>query len=169
MVMPEVTRARPPRVAGEREMLNRWLDFHRATLLWKCQGLSAEQLRTRSCAPSTLTLLGLVRHMTDVEHGWFSDFAGLGYQGRYETEQNPDGSFDDIAEADPVEAVAAFEAECENSRQLAADCSLDDTYIDERGNTFSLRWIYVHMIEEYARHNGHADIIRERIDGVVGD
>src|SRR5215468_5911283 len=135
MLMPEVTRVRAPRTGGERESLDGWLDFHRSTLLWKCQGLSAEQLRSRACPPSSLSLLGLVRHMTDVEHGWFSDFAGLGYQGRYETEENPEGSFNDIAEADPAEAVAAFEAECETSRRLVAERSLDETYTDERGRT----------------------------------
>ena len=169
MPVPEVTRIDPSRVAGERESLEEWLDYHRATLLWKCAGLSDEQLARRSCSPSTLSLLGLVRHMTEVESGWFSDFAGLGYHHPYSSPDNRDGDFDDVDAAAAAADIAAFQAECEKSRQVVATFALDDTYTDERDRTFSLRWIYQHMIEEYARHNGHADLLRERIDGVVGD
>ncbi|HEX6501257.1 MAG TPA: DinB family protein [Micromonosporaceae bacterium] len=168
MTAPDVTRPRPPLIAGEREMLDAWLDFHRATLVHKCAGLTVEQLRERACPPSSLSLLGLVRHMTDVERGWFTGFAGGDRTKRYSSPDNPDGDFDDVDGADPQEAFAAFAEECDTSRSLVAGRDLDETYVHWRGEEISLRWIYVHMIEEYARHNGHADLLRERIDGTVG-
>lgn len=150
-------------------MLDAWLDYQRATLLLKCQGLSQEQLKLRSAEPSTLSLLGLLRHMTEVENGWFGGFGGARKPPRYYSEERPDDDFDDLDGAGAAGVVSAYLAECENSRRLAAGRGLDETFVHWRGETTSLRWIYVHMIEEYARHNGHADIIRERIDGTVGD
>ncbi len=171
-IAPEVSRTGPPLVNGERASLDAWLDYHRATLLWKCQGLTAEQLCQRAVSPSTLTLLGLVRHMAEVERGWFRHLAGgqpdLG--DRFCSDEYPDGDFD---LAEPAGAEADFEAfgqECALAREAAAARALDDTFVSPRsGKTFDLRWIYTHMIEEYARHNGHADILREQIDGVTGD
>ncbi len=169
MVVSEIVRPQAPYVGGEREMLESYLDFQRATLLWKCQGLSSEQLKLRSAEPSTLSLLGLVRHMTEVENGWFGGFSGALKPPRYFTDDNVDGEFDDVEGADADADVAIYLAECEDSRRAAAGRGLDETFVSRRGNEISLRWIYLHMIEEYARHNGHADIIRERIDGVKGD
>jgi uncharacterized damage-inducible protein DinB len=169
---PEVTRTEPPTVADERKSLETWLDFHRDTLLQKCQALSGEQLVRRAVQPSSLSLLGLVRHMAEVERAWFRlRFAGqseLGYL--YCSDEHPDGEFD-FAEPDGAEAdFAVFRQECELARAAAAGHSLDETFIHLRtGETFDLRWVYTHMIEEYARHNGHADILREQIDGVTGD
>jgi Protein of unknown function (DUF664) len=169
---PEVPRTEPPTVAGEREALETWLDYHRETLLFKCQGLTGEQLVSRAIAPSGLTLLGLVRHMAEVERWWFrrlfADQADLG--DLYCSKEYPDGEFD-LAKADGAEAdIATFTEECELARQSAAGRSLDDTFRHGRaGNEFDLRWVYIHMIEEYARHNGHADILREQIDGTTGD
>jgi hypothetical protein len=168
---PEIVRADPPTVAGERQSLDSWLDYHRATLLYKCQGLTGDQLAERAVAPSSLSLLGLVRHMAEVERAWFRRrFAGrseLGYL--YCSDEYPDGDFD-FAEPGGAEAdFATFTGECELSRQAAAGRSLDDTFRHPRGESIDLRWVYVHMIEEYARHNGHADILREQIDGVTGD
>ena len=168
---PEVPRTEPPTVAGERVALETWLDYHRQTLLFKCQGLSGEQLTRRAVAPSSLSLLGLVRHMAEVERGWFrrrfDGQADAGYL--YCSEEFPDGEFD-FAEAEGAEAdLATFREECELARRAAAGRSLDDTFIHPRGEKMDLRWVYVHMIEEYARHNGHADILREQIDGVTGD
>jgi uncharacterized damage-inducible protein DinB len=168
MIAPEVTRTDPPFVAGEREMLESWLDFHRATLLWKCAGLDDAQLRQRACPPSTLSLLGLVRHMNEVENGWFGRFVGEG-EPVYSTDDWPDADLDDLDKADPAEDFAAFERQCARSRERAAGHGLDETFTGRRGHVISLRWIYVHMIEEYARHNGHADLIRETIDGTTGD
>jgi len=168
MVDIDATRTDPPQVAPEREQLETWLDYHRATLLMKCAGLTDEQLRMRSAEPSTLSLLGLVRHMTDVESGWFSDFVGE-FRPRYWSREHRDADFDEVDDADVEQAFAWYAEECDKSRAAAARHRLDDTYTDERGRTFDLRWLYLHMIEEYARHNGHADLIRERIDGAVGD
>lgn len=152
-------------------MLEGWLDFHRQTLLLKCAGLTAEQLRTASVQPSSLTLLGLLRHMAEVERWWFRmNFAGERLDDLYNTEASPDGDFDDLADADPEAAVATLHAEVELARAAAAARALDETFVSLSGQRkeLNLRWVYVHMIEEYARHNGHADLIRERIDGVTG-
>jgi uncharacterized damage-inducible protein DinB len=170
---PEVTRPTVPRVADERTMLKAWLDFHRQTLLMKCTGLSAEQLKRRSVAPSTLTLHGLVRHMAEVEREWFRiGFAGQAISTLYSTEAWPNADFDDLATADPATDFATFAEEIRLARAVTVGRSLDDTFVARRGSrqgmTISLRWIYVHMIEEYARHNGHADLLRECIDGVTG-
>jgi uncharacterized damage-inducible protein DinB len=166
---PEVTRTEPPSVNGERESLEAWLEYHRQTLLWKCQGLTGEQLCQRAVSPSAMSLLGLVRHMADVERGWFREMAGgEPEQHLYYSEEQPDGDFE-LADPAGAEAdFAVFARECEGARAAVAGRSLDDRF---RGRTreYDLRWIYTHMIEEYARHNGHADILREQIDGATGD
>ena len=109
VIAPEVTRTDPPYVAGEREMLESWLDFHRATLLWKCAGLTDEQLKQRACQPSTLSLLGLVRHMTEVEHSWFGRVVGEPGPWIYATEEWPDADFDDLDNADTAPYAAMTE------------------------------------------------------------
>jgi uncharacterized damage-inducible protein DinB len=151
-------------------MLEAWLDFHRQTLLMKCTGLSAEQLKLRSAAPSTLTLHGLVRHMAEVEREWFRIyFAGQAIGNLYSTEACPTADFDDIESADPATDFTTFAEEVRLARAMTVGRTLDDTFVHpRRGMTINLRWVYVHMIEEYARHNGHADLLRERIDGVTG-
>jgi uncharacterized damage-inducible protein DinB len=163
-------RTEPPLEAGEREMLTAWLEYHRATLAWKCEGLTDDRLRERAVPPSTLSLLGLVRHMAEVERSWFQRvLGGEDAPFRFFTETNLDGEFDDVDTADVGEAFAAWRGDCEQARQLvAATASLDVTG-ERRGERFSLRWILIHMIEEYARHNGHADLLRQRIDGAVGE
>ncbi|WP_262281432.1 DinB family protein [Micromonospora sp. MA102] len=171
---PEIDRSHEPYVGDERTMLEGWLDYHRDTLLHKCAGLTAEQLRTASVEPSTLTLLGLVRHLADVERWWFRiRAAGQDLPGLYAGDEDPDADLNAVADADPEAAFATFRAEVEAARGAVADLPLDHTFArtrrDGRGDEMNLRWVYVHMIEEYARHNGHADLIRERIDGVTGD
>ena len=168
----------PPRVdasrlSDEKQALDEWVDFHRATLLMKCEGLSSEQLKTRSVEPSALTLLGLVRHMSDVERGWFRRHAAReNLEFRYSTDEEPDADFLNVDTADASADLAHFVAECQLSREATATLSLDEV-VPSRGHhperTRNIRWIYLHMIEEYARHNGHADLLRERIDGVTGD
>ncbi len=164
-------RTDPPHVADERTSLEAWLDYHRATLLWKCEGLTPEQLAERSAEPSTMSLLGLVRHMAEVERGWFRQFvAGEDVPDIYCSEQSPDGDFDDVDAAGAEEDFAIFRGEIEVARVVAARYELD--HVTRRGRRdfdIDFRWVYVHMIEEYARHNGHADLIRERIDGTIGD
>ncbi|WP_345551370.1 DinB family protein [Streptomyces lannensis] len=164
----------PPAHADERAMLEAWLDFHRATLTLKCSGLTDSQLRLASAAPSSMTLLGLVQHMAEVERNWFQRvFAGLQVPPVF-GEGNGDG-FSVQPDQGLAEATAVWQAEIAHGRELVADALLDDSgslpeqeahHVGDQG--VSLRWIMVHMIEEYARHNGHADLIRERIDGVTG-
>ncbi len=165
-----LARRDPPNIADERTMLDAWLDFHRATLLWKCDGLNDDQLRSRSVPPSTLSLLGLVRHMAEVERHWFRRaLVGEDAPPLYYSDDNEDGDFDDVDGADVAVDLAVYRAEVDRCRVLAAEHALDDIGRRQRhGQDVSLRWIYVHMVEEYARHNGHADFLRERIDGVTG-
>jgi uncharacterized damage-inducible protein DinB len=167
-----VTRIDPPYVADERPMLEAWLEYHRATLAMKCDGLSAEQLRRRAVPPSSLSLLGLVRHIAEVERSWFRrTLTGEEAAPLYYSDADPDGDFDRVDDADPAEAFATWHAECDHARELLAAVPTLDALGTRRrqGKLVSLRWILVHMIEEYARHNGHADLLRERIDGAVGD
>lgn len=166
-------RARPAQSAGEREMLAGWLEHHRGILIWKCEDLTAEQLRQRAVSPSTLSLLGLVRHMAEVERGWFQQvFLGENVPDLYDRSADEDADFNDVDQADPAGAFHAFERECAMSRQVvvqAASLDVLSKQASERtGQPWSLRWIVTHMIEEYARHNGHADLIRERVDGSTG-
>lgn len=169
---PDVVRPEPPNTAGEREMLEVWLDYERATLLTKCAGLSADQLKLRTTDPSSMSLLGLVRHMAEVERSWFrrrvdhQDDLEFIYCGP----GNWDGEFDDIDTADAEADFVTYGREVEDARRVAAGHALDETFFHARDKVeMNVRWVYVHMIEEYARHNGHADLLRERIDGATGD
>jgi len=153
-------------------MLDGWLDFHRDTLLRKCAGLTTEELKTRSCAPSTLTLLGLVRHMAEVESWFNNDLADGPVEPIFYTDEDPDGDFDNLDEAVPADDVATYRQTVARSRAFCASHEdLDEVCSTSRrsGRGITLRWVYLHMIEEYARHNGHADLLRERIDGATGD
>jgi uncharacterized damage-inducible protein DinB len=168
---PKINRDDPPRVGDERTLLDAWLDFHRQTLLWKCAGLTAGELAARSAEPSALSLLGLVRHMAEVERGWFRHGFGRDPVGPlYCREERPEADFDEVDPRDAERDIATFRQEVGLARAAADGHSLDETFFQERrGSEVSLRWIYLHMIEEYARHNGHADLLRERIDGATGD
>ncbi len=166
---PSQFRTDPPRIADERAMYEAWLDFHRGTLLWKCAGLPDDQLKAAAVSPSSLTLLGLVRHMAEVERSWFrTRAAGFSLPDLYCSEGDEDGDFDNVADADVDQDIATFKAECLAADEAARTLSLDHSF-DGRHGPISLRWVYVHMIEEYARHNGHADLLRESIDGATGD
>ena len=169
---PGVERVDPPDVAHERQMLDGWLEFHRATLLTKCAGLTAGQLRRRAAPPSTLSLLGLVRHLAEVERSWFQRrVAGRDVDFLYcDLESNPDGDFDDVDTADAQADFAVYDREVAAARAVAAGRSLDETFFhSHRQVDLSVRWLYLHMIEEYARHNGHADFLRQGVDGATGD
>ena len=161
-------RPRPPFVGDERAVLDGWLDFHRATLLWKCEGLTLDQLKRAPVPTSTLTLLGLVRHLTEVERGWFLPFLGEQVPDLYCSEDNPDGDFDDVPDADAAGDLARYGEVVDAISGLLAHRPLDEVEVDE-GNSYNLRWIMTHLIEEYARHNGHADLLREAIDGRTGE
>jgi len=151
-------------------MLEGWLDWHRQTLLTKCAGLTAEQLKQRAVEPSTLSLLGLLRHMAEVERSWFRIHAAAEDVPRlYCSDTNEDGDFDDVPTANAEADHTAYLAEIESCRKTAASLSLDHEFISKRRTVISVRWVYLHMIQEYARHNGHADLLRERTDGQTGD
>jgi uncharacterized damage-inducible protein DinB len=163
-------RQEPSYLLGEREMLEAWLEYHRTTLLIKCEGLSDAQRKSRPVSTSTLSLHGLVRHMAEVERSWFrrtllreSDAPSIWYDPAIE-----DSEIVPLDGAEWQADLAVWKAECQASRSAASPLPLDATGL-RHGEPCSLRWIYVHMIEEYARHNGHADLIRELIDGSVGD
>jgi uncharacterized damage-inducible protein DinB len=164
-------RIEPPQDGlGERDMLEGWLEFHRATLLLKTEGLDDAARKARPVATSNLSLHGLVRHMAEVERGWFRKvleqdpaatyrWATEGVEDDSELVPLDDANFDDD--------LAAWQEDCTHSRRVAAAHSLDDAGVRD-GHPCTLRWIYAHMVEEYARHNGHADLIREMVDGAVG-
>lgn len=167
---PAVDRGDFPRSGDERASLETFLDFHRNTLLLKCSGLNGEQLASKPLPSTTLTLLGLVRHLAENERWWFrrrfdhNDTLG----DIYCSEDYPDGDFD-LGDADSAEAdFAVYAREVELARQTAAGRHLDEEFPGKTGN-LTLRWVYLHMLEEYTRHNGHADLLREAIDGVTGE
>ena len=168
--MDDNTRTEPSRVAGERDSLTGFLDYQRETLMMKCAGLSAGQLRERAVAPSGMSLLGLVRHLADVERSWFRNVLnGEGvpsYWGRL-----PDGDFAEFSVdgADPDEAFAVWREACARSRAIVDAAPSLDVLGHHGEEEFSLRYVLTHMIEEYARHNGHADLLRENIDGSTGE
>ncbi|XVV07444.1 DinB family protein [Actinosynnema sp. CA-248983] len=163
-------RVDPPGRGDEREVLLGFLRWQRGTLELKCAGLSAAQLASRAAEPSSMSLLGLVRHMADVERGWFRRFLA-GEDAPWHFPGEPDEAFDG-AVGDPevvAEAWSVWRAEVEFAdRFVAAAPDLDVCGDDPWRGPLSLRWVLVHMVEEYARHNGHADLLRERIDGAVG-
>ena len=159
--------ADPPFTAPERAMLESWLEFHRATLLLTCDGLSDEQRKCRPVPTSLMSLHGLVRHMADVERNWFRRALGQpGAPAIFLSEETRDADWAPLEHADWAGDLGVWQAECEHSRRAAAAYALTDLGRAYRGGQraeFSLRWIYHHMIEEYARHNGHADLLRELI------
>ena len=163
-------RTSPPLVADERAMLASWLDFHRATLARKTDGVAPQRLAERTVVPSALSLLGLVRHLAEVERYWFRIvFRGEQLATLYCPPGNRNGDFDDVDSADPIANLARWQEEVAEARRAVATASLDELRAGLRhGEPVSLRWIMVHMIEEYARHNGHADLLRERLDGATG-
>jgi hypothetical protein len=162
----------PPSAGDERATLTGFLDYQRQTLMLKCAGLTPEQLLLRAAPPSSLCLLGLVRHLTDVEFAWLQvRIAGAEDVYVY----GPDDADLEVSEADEQSVVAAFARYAEMaaaSRAIVAGADLDTLTAEKHpvsGERYSLRWILVHLIEEYARHNGHADLIRQAIDGAVGE
>ncbi|HEX4190393.1 MAG TPA: DinB family protein [Marmoricola sp.] len=166
-------RATEPTGSGdEKSTLVEYIRYQRQTLELKCSGLDPEQLARRSVEPSTMSLLGLVRHLADVERGWFRRrLAGQDVPHLYSTEEDQDGEFD--------HAVGTEECVADAWARLAQEQAFTDSYIagvEDLGHTVdyergrvSVREVLVHIVEEYARHNGHADLLRERIDGRIGE
>jgi uncharacterized damage-inducible protein DinB len=171
---PEVERPTAPNVAPEREAAESLLEHHRATLLWKCAGLTGEQLARRAVPPSGMSLLGLVRHMTEVERHWFrKNVAGEQLGPLYWTDASPDGDFDDVDPATAEADFAAYVGEVDAARTVQAAHDFDDTFLWHRADgtdeTVDVRALVLHLVEEYARHNGHADLLREVVDGHTGE
>lgn len=157
-----------PMIGEERPILEGMLHWHRATLLNICAGADAEQLAYRPFAQSTLSLLGLVRHLAKVERIWFRErLASMSFDPMYDAALGKDSDFLGATAWSAEADFARFAAECAASDDVAARHSVEDS-VNSRGGPMSLRTVYVHMIGEYARHNGHADMIREQIDGVTG-
>ena len=165
--MQPIDRVDPPLAASERETLAAFLEFHRQTLVWKLSGLGDEELRRR-LVPSGVTLLGMVKHIAYVERSWFQAvFAGreVPFPG---TDDDPDADWRVEPGETTEQILALYAAETAAAREIVAGASLDEV-ARRPGEGFTLRWILVHMIEETARHNGHADILRELIDGATGE
>lgn len=166
----------PTEAADERTQLSQFLDYHRATMLMKVDGLDRAQMSATTAA-SDLTLAGLLKHLSLVEDDWFrvvlhgeelsSPWDGVDW------DADPDWDFRTAVEDDPADLIALYEDACERSRQAVSSvASLDDLAVRSSrrtGQRFNLRWILLHMIEETARHNGHADLLREAIDGSTGE
>lgn len=171
MIENTVERLDPPLAGSEREMLTSFLDYHRATLLWKVSGLDEEALKRKAIATSSLTLIGLVKHLAYVEQTWFRHrFKGEDVFDPW-TPEDPDSDFR-VEPGETVESILQFyREEVEKSRRIVEATNLDDLAVIPRrnGDRVTLRWILFHMIEETARHNGHADMLREAIDGATGE
>ncbi|MDP5182072.1 DinB family protein [Blastococcus sp. BMG 814] len=167
-------RTEPPLTGDEATLLIAFLEYHRQTLEWKCAELTPRQLATRAVPTSELTLLGMVRHLAAVETGWLVGFGGLPHDLWPDVVRDRDEQFrvdPDTVTAEDVAAAwttwrAAADAVGEVARRLPLDAE-DRPW--GRDDTFSLRWILLHLVEEYARHNGHADLLREALDGATGE
>jgi uncharacterized damage-inducible protein DinB len=177
-VVDEQGRPEPPLAAGELATLLGFLDFHRATLEWKCSGLDAAGLAT-TVGASTMTLGGLLKHLALVEDSWLSerlhDRAEVPPWSTVDWDADPDWEWHSAAQDSP-EALRALWRESVARSRAAVDEALADGGLDRPadrpardGSRPTLRWILVHLIEEYARHNGHADLLREQVDGSAGE
>ena len=167
MTTADVIRTEPPSLGDERAMLDAWLDYYRATILHKCAGLGPEQLVERSCPPSAMSLIGLVRHLTEMERAYAHRLADPTTPLYYCTEANEEADFADVSPATVETDLAVFAEHCARSRAIMTDRGLDDRF--GRTGSYSLRWVYLYLIKEYARHCGHADLLRERVDGATGE
>ena len=163
-------RVDPTPVADERQALTESLEYYRRTFELKCAGLDPGRLSERSVPPSTLTLQGLLRHLTGVERWWFRiQFAGDDVPVLYYSDDDPEQEFTAL-DGDVGEEFSLWQAECARSREIVAASSLEQTGTRiSTGEPFTLRWLMLRMIGEYARHIGQADLIRERIDGATGE
>jgi len=164
------SRVDPPRLGDERDTLVAFLEWHRQTFELKCSNVAPERLSARGVPPSGLSLHGLLRHLAGVERWWFrQQFAGEDLPLLYYSDDDPDEDFH-ILDGDVADAFTVWKDECDRSRQIVAGArTLDETGTETAsGEPFSLRWVLVTMIAEYAQHNGHADLLREQIDGATG-
>jgi hypothetical protein len=174
MPTPPDERAEPPQSGDDRSLLTAFLDYHRQTLEWKCAGLSPAQLAIPGVPTTNMTLLGLIRHLTEVEMGWFQGFDGTEVRYPYSNAGDRDGDWrvgpaEQVSGADVTDAWLRWREAADASRRVVAATELDALSRRAGRPQVSMRWILLHLIEEYARHNGHADLIREAIDGAVGE
>jgi hypothetical protein len=176
-VVPEVPLVFPsfdpdvaPYAGDERTVVSWLLDYHRQVLLGKVAGITEEEAR-KTIASSDLTLLGLARHLGFVEQYWFGKvFLGLSETSHWDDPDDRDRDFHPLAHDTLADAIRVLRAEIARARQIASTTSFDTPAVGQReGQLVTLRWIMVHLVEEYARHCGHADLIREAIDGTTGD
>lgn len=160
----------PAPVADERQALTESLEYYRRTFELKCSGLDPGRLSEQSVPPSTVSLRGLLRHLTGVERWWFRiQFAGEELDLLYYSEDDPEQDFTAL-DGDFDEEFSLWQSECARSREIVAASAPDDTGTRfSTGEPFTLRWLMLRMIGEYARHVGHADLVRERIDGETGE
>jgi uncharacterized damage-inducible protein DinB len=166
---PAAPRSDGPLTGDDRPMLEAYLAWQRATPLDRCADLTGEQLARRAIPPSNLSLLGLLRHLAKVERTWLRErFGGQHFESMYPVDKGKDADFDDLDPARAGEDHARLVEEIRLAGEVVADASFDDT-VEVKGETFSLRMIHLHLIGEYARHNGHADLLRELVDGKTGD
>jgi hypothetical protein len=164
-------RVGPPFLDQDRPSLAAWLEFYRRTLPIKVGGLTPEQLCQRSVPPSTMSLIGIVRHLAQVEQYWFANVvSGTELPMLYSSADDADAEFNDVSPQTALDDLARYHAELPRSRAAAARITDLDAPLPGRrhGQLLNLRWIYLHMIEEYARHLGHVDLIRECVDGSTG-
>jgi len=167
---PAVERAFAPDEGDEATLLSAFLEFHRETLLWKCSGLTGDQLAQRPVSTTGMSLVGLLRHLTDVERQWLRIVGdGQDIESVYWGKPERDSDFDDVTAAAAERDYQAYVAEIDRCRPLQ-NKNLEAAIANpDGGGHFTFRWILIHLIEEYARHNGHADLIREAIDGATGE
>ena len=174
----EYGRPEPPQAADETTMILGFLDYQRATLAWKCSDLAAEGL-TAKVGPSSMTLAGLLKHMAYVEAHWFSRWLGGGDRGEpwesVDWAADQDWEWNSAAHDSPDELRTLWQQAVERSHHIVTEALAEDG-LDQPakrqwpdGTAPSVRWILLHMIEEYARHNGHADLLRESVDGATGE
>ncbi|MGB5730610.1 MAG: DinB family protein [Acidimicrobiia bacterium] len=158
-----------PRTGPGKDMLLTLLDNNRAVMVWKLDGLTLEEAR-RPVVASGTSMLGLVKHLAYVERWWFDDFfAGSAVDYPW-SEEDPDADFRTEEGETVADVISLYTEAVARSNELVAEAHMDDLSVGSRGGEqFALRWIVAHMIEETARHAGHADIIREMIDGTTGD
>jgi hypothetical protein len=167
---PTTPRPADPRPdVDERATLVEFLDYYRTVFLRKAEGLSDDEVRLRTCPPSDLSVLGLVRHMGEVERAWFRRRFGEDIDYIYDYSEDDDADLHPGDDATLADALAAWRAEIDIGRTNLTSWSLDDIQPAGREPHHSVRWMLVHMIEEYARHCGHLDLLREQIDGEIGD
>jgi uncharacterized damage-inducible protein DinB len=166
---PAIERQELPNQGDEQTLLTAFLEFHREAFLGKCSELTGEQLATTSVSTTGMSLLGLIRHLTDVERHWLRNVAvgdDIGFL--YWDNPGHDTDFEDAVAADAERDYDRYIAELEICR-ANQNIDLDATIEPSERRRFTFRWILIHLIEEYARHNGHADLIREAIDGATGE